>query len=299
MKKTIIIFFLLLLFAPIVFADVVDEGLPPGTAVELKASTRQMIHLGMKSDDAVRLTRAMLQNHFNVEQALKAQQILMNAHQKALPVEPIAGKAFEGMAKHVKADRIVQAMEKVESRFAFSYARAARLSNQKSQISQLGDMLAAALAAGLNHQDAEKICLLIHQKTEDMSRLQQNNLARETLKTAREMARLSVTSKAVTNVVAKALHRGYSANEIKSMRESFMSRSRSTSPQDLARSYSEAIGQGKGIHGSDSSTGMGGDSGDMGGSGGSAGSGGMGGSGGSGGMGGGSGGGGAGPGGSR
>jgi hypothetical protein len=293
MKKTIVIFFLLLFYAPIVFADMVNEDLPPGTAGELKTSTRQLIHLGMKSEDAVRLTRAMLQNHFNVEQALKAQQILMKAHQKALPVEPIAGKAFEGMAKNVKADRIVRVMEKVQERLAFAYALAAELSNQKSQINRLGDMLAAALAAGLNGQDAEKICLLIHQKAGDMSRTQQNNLARETLKTTREMARLGVTSKAVTSVVAQALHRGYSANEIKSMRESFMSRSHSTSPQNLAKSYSEAIGQGKGIHGSDSSTGMGGDSGDMGGSGGSAGSGG------SGGMGGGSGGGGAGPGGSR
>ncbi len=266
MKKKLIIFFLLLLYAPVVFADAVDDGLPPATAAQLKAGTRQMIHLGMKTSDAIRFTRAMVQHHFSVEQALKAQQIVMKAQHQALPVDPIAGKAFEGMAKNVKADRIVQAMNKVQARFAYAYSRAALLANQKAKANRLGNMLAAALAAGLNQQDAEKICLSIHQQTENMSRAQKNNLALEALKATREMARLGVTSKAVTGVVTQALQRGYSVSELKSMRQSFVSRSRSTSPQDLARSYSEALGRGKSIHGPGGSGDMGGGSGDMGGS---------------------------------
>ncbi len=100
------------------------------------------------------------------------------------------------------------------------------------------------------------------------------------------MARLSVASKAVTDVVIQALQKGYSAEEMKNMRASFMSHSRSTSPQNLAKSYSKAIQHGKSINGLDNSTGKGGSAG----SGGSSGSGGPGGSGGSGGGGGGSGG---------
>jgi hypothetical protein len=240
MKKVIIIFCLLLLFAPSVSADVVDEGLPAETAEQLRAGTRQMIQLGMKTDDALRLTRAMVQNNFSVAQAMKAQQIVIKAQHKALPVEPIASKAFEGMAKNVKADRIVRAMDKVRARYAFAYSRAARLATQKSQTSRLGNMLAAALAAGLDSQDAEKICRMVHQKTQNLSRAQQHNLALEALRTTREIARLGVPSKAVTDVVTQALHRGYSPTELKSMRQSFMSRSRSISPHDLARGYLDA-----------------------------------------------------------
>ena len=264
MKKVIIIFCLLLFFASIASADVVDEGLSAETAGQLKTGTRQMIHLGMKRDDALRLTRAMVQNHFSVEQAMKAQQIVMKAQHKALPVEPIVSKAFEGMAKKVKADRIVQAMEKVQARFAFAYGQAARLSTQKAQVDRLGNILAAALAAGLNTQDAEKICRMI-QKTNNLPRAQQHNLAVEALTTSREMARLGVTSKAVTGVVTEALHRGFSATELKSMRQSFMSRSRSVSPNDLARGYLDAVSHGKSGHGAGGSSGMGGSGGSSGG----------------------------------
>lgn len=276
MKKTLVTIFWLLLFASASFADMVDNRLPLATPEELKASTRQMIGLGIKSDEAVKITRAMLQNHFNLEQILKAQLIVMQARRQNLPTKPIVNKAFEGMAKDVMDEKIVRAMEVVRSRYAFAYAQAKLLSHQKARKSHLEKMLAGALTAGLSKQDAAKICNMVNEKAENVSNEQQNDLAFEVLKTARDMARLSVTSTAVTRVLVQALHQGFSANEIKSLRASFMFHSRSTSPQNLARSYSETIGRGKGLSVPGGSDSMG----SPGNSGGSSGSGGMGGSGG-------------------
>ncbi len=301
MKKIFITIFLLLFYASIALADAVDDRLPPETPDKLKVSTRQMMQAGLKGNDVIRMTRLMLANNFTIDSTLKAQQIIMNAHNKGLPVEPLENKVFEGMAKNVRADRIVRAMEIVLSRYAFAYERSTVLSKGKEQISRLGNTLAAGLAAGLNNQDAAQICSMVQSRAQNMNSLAHNNLALETLETARDMARLSVGSKAVTDVLTQALQKGYNAEEMKSMRTSFMSHSRTTSPQKLARSYSKAIQQGKGIDGLGRSAGKGsfagsggaGDSGGAGGSGGSEGaggsgdSGGPGGSGGSGGLGGG------------
>ena len=289
MKKIIITVFFLLFYASIAFADAIEDSLPPETPDKLKASTRQMILAGLKDDDAINMTRAMLENKFTIDNTLEAQHIIMNALNEGLPLEPLKNKVFEGMTKNVKPDRIVRAMEMVLSRYTFAYGQAAVLTKEKTQIGRLGNTLSAALAAGLKNQDAAQICSMIQNKAQTMNSTAHNSLAVETLKTARDMARLSVASQAVADVLIQALQKDYRAEEMKSMRASFMSRSRSGSPQDLAKSFSKAIQQGKSIEGP---AGME-HSGDLGGSGGSSGSGGSGGSGsggGSGGSGGGSGG---------
>ena len=288
MKKIFITIFCLLFFASIALADAVDDRLPPETPDQLKASTRQMMQAGLKGDDAIKMTRSMLENEFTMDNTLKAQQIIMKAHNLGLPIEPLENKAFEGMTKNVKADRIIRAMQTVLSRYAFAYERAAVLSKQKEQLSRLGNTLAAGLAAGLNNQDAAQICSTVQSRAQKMNSIEHNHLALETLKTARDMARLSVASKAVADVLIQALQKGYSAEEMKTMRAAFMSHSRTTSPQNLAKSYSRAIQHGKSTHGLESPGGKGhsgasGGSGDPGGSGGEGGAGGSGGSGGSGG----------------
>jgi len=169
MKKIFITIFPLLFYASIALADAVDDRLPPETPDQLKASTRQMIQAGLNIDAAVKMTRSMLENDFTTDNTLKAQQIIMNAHRQGLPIEPLENKAFEGMTKNVKADRIVRALEIVLSRYAFAYERAAVLSTEKQQINRLGNTLAAGLAAGLNHQDAANICSTLQNRAQNMN----------------------------------------------------------------------------------------------------------------------------------
>jgi len=290
MKKIIMTVLFLLFYASIAFADATEDRLPPETPDKLKASTRQMILAGIKDDDAIKITRFMLDNKFTIDNTLKAQRIIMNAFNEGLPLEPLKNKVFEGMTKNVKPDRIVRAMEIVLSRYTFAHGRAAALTKEKTQIDRLGNTLSAALAAGLKKQDADQICSMIQNRAQAMNSIGHNSLAFETLKTARDMARLSVASQAVADVLIQALQKDYRAEEMKSMRASFLSHSRTGSPQNLAKSYSRAIRQGKSIDSLDGPAGMD-HSGDLGGSGDSSGSGGTGGSGGSGGGSGGSGGG--------
>ena len=275
MKKIIITILFLLFYTSIAFADAVDDRLPPGTPDKLKASTRQMILAGLKDDDAIKITRHMLDNKFTIDNTLKAQQVIMKAHTAGLPLEPLKNKVFEGMTKNVKPDRIVRAMEIVLSRDTFAYGRAAALTKEKTQLDRLGNTLSAALAAGLKKRDADQICSMIQNRAQAMNSSGHNSLAFETLKTARDMARLSVASKAVADVLIQALQKDYRAEEMKSMRASFMSRSRTGSPQNLAKSYSRAIRQGKSIDSPEGPAGMD-HSGDLGGTGGSSGSGGTG-----------------------
>ena len=134
-----------------------------------------MMQAGLKGDAAIKMTRSMLENEFTIDNTLKAQQILMNAHNKGLPIEPLENKAFEGMTKNVKADRIVRAMEIVLSRYTFAYERAAVLSNERQQINRLGNTLAAGLAAGLNNQDAAQICSTVQNKAQNMKSIERNS----------------------------------------------------------------------------------------------------------------------------
>ena len=287
MKNIIITVFFLLVYASIVFADAVEDRLPPETPDKLKASTRQMILTGLEDDDVIKMTRSMLENKFTIDNTLKAQQVIMKAHTEGLPLEPLKNKVFEGITKNVKPDRIVRAMEMVRMRYTFAYEQVAVLTKDKTQIGRLGTTLSAALAAGLENPDAVQVCSMIQNRAKAMNRSAHGSLAFETLKAARDMARLSITSQAVADVLIQALQKDYRAEEMKSMRASFMKHSRTGSPQNLAKSYSRAIQQGKSIDGPEGPAGMD-HSGDLGGSG-SGGSGGSGGgSGGSGGSGGGS-----------
>ena len=279
MKKIITTVFFLLVYASIAFADAVEDRLPPGTPDKVKTSTRQMILAGLKDDDVIKMTRSMLENKFTIDNTLKAQQVIMKAHTEGLPLEPLKNKIFEGITKNVKPDRIVRAMEMVRSRYTFAYDQVAVFTKEKKQIGRLGTTLSAALAAGLENPDAVQICSKIQNRAKAMNSTAHDSLAFETLKTARDMARLSVASQAVADVLIQALQKDYRAEEMRSMRASFMSHSRTGSPQNLAKSYSRAIQQGKSIDGPEGPAGMD-HSGDLGGSGVSSGSGGSGGSGG-------------------
>ncbi len=245
MKTAFITVYFILLSVAIAFGDEVDDRLPNTLPPELKASTRQMIHSGLGGDDAIEITRAMLQHQFEARHILKAQKIIMDTHKKGLPTAPVINKAYEGMSKQVRAGNIVQAMEKVQSRYAFAYEKAGVVTNQPQQKSQLGNILAAGLAAGLDQADAAKIMNTLHSKAQNMKPAQLNNLTIESLKTLKDMTRLGVSSQTAADIVSQALQKGYSAETMKSMRSAFLSQSQHTPPHNLAKSYVKAIQNGR------------------------------------------------------
>lgn len=242
---SIVILFSLFLMA--VSASGADEAVefPSAWSHELQAATRSVIEAGLEQDDAVFMTRAMIRARFEERQIVQAQHIVAGALEKDLPVEPVMNKAYEGMAKQVPAPSIVRAMERVTSRYEHAYALAGQLSRKKETVDKLGRNLAAGLAAGITRNDAEQLVNRLQTRARQMERIELQELASECLLTARDMARQGVSSGTATEVVSRAMEKGFGAREMRSMRSSFMSSGAQGSAESMARSYSSAIQAGK------------------------------------------------------
>jgi hypothetical protein len=269
-----IVLFIVLLAAT-AFGDEIDDSLPPGTQEAVKTSTRQAVQSGLAQEDVVKLTRAMLQNKFDEQQIQVAHALMIEAKNSDMPVQALMNKAFEGMAKGVEPSLIVGAMGKVQLRNSLAYRYAAQLSGNKSQIANLGRALSAALAAGFSKEDADKLTQMNQQRAKSMSSDKAYSLALECFKTARDVSRLGVSSPAVTNMLAAALSKGFNHQDMRAMRNAFMTQAQQSQPQNLAHRYAAAIQEGKGFQegsgGGEGSGGSGPGSGGSGASGGNAG----------------------------
>lgn len=235
------------LCASMAFGDEVDEGLSNRAARQIKSSTRQMVHAGVDKDEAIKMTRLMLENHFRKQEVLRAHEIIMRAKEEGLPEGPIMSKAFEGMAKHVEARNVVRAMETVRSRYGLADEHAKRITQEKAERNQIRNTIANCYAAGMKNRDIEAIVQALKQRTrmQQMTRAQVGRLATEAFGTARDMARLGASSQAAADVICQALEHRYNAREMRTMSKSFMARSRYSSPNSLAESYSREIRGGK------------------------------------------------------
>jgi len=244
-----VVAFLVVLSATAALGDEIDGSLSPDSPPGVMASARQAIKSGLEKESVVKLTRAMLQNKFNEQQVKLVHSLMMEAKNSDMPVQLLMNKAFEGMAKNVDPSRIVGAMETVQSRNAFAYQNAARLSKNKFQTANLGRALSAALSAGFSKEDAGKVTKSLQQRAKSMKSNKAYSLALECFKTARDVSRLGVTSQAVTNLLFVALKKGFDHQEMHAMRIAFITKAHQSQPQNLAQSYSAAIQEGKGFQG--------------------------------------------------
>ena len=245
MKKLLIIFCAFCCLSSVAFADEVDRGLSNMATEQIKVSARQLINTGVNSDDVIKMTRHMIHNQFSQQTTLRAHEIIMRAHKEKLPVGPIMNKAYEGIAKGAQARNIVKAMEAVRSRFAFSYQRAKELTQEDTRVRRMGKTMAESLSAGLKEKDMDAIMDRLRERTRDMKQDQTCELAEETFKTAREMARLGVSSEATSGVIGQALRNRYNVKEMEQTRNMFNTRSRYSNAESLAKSLSAQIGRGE------------------------------------------------------
>jgi len=243
MKRFLFAACMVLIFSTYVLADDVDTSLGDAVSEQLKASTRATIQAGMDSEDAVHMTAIMQQNRFTQELAIRAQEIIRKGLQDGLPYDPIMNKAMEGMAKQVQHQNIVEAMEKTRARYAYSYQKAGQLADSKQLRQQLGNTIAQAMTAGLAQGDVDRIMQRL--QTRDMTRDQLCDLAQESFTTLREMTRLGVDSETGSDVICQALEHQYLSREMRMLRQTFMEQARYGNPDEVAKNYSNAIGQGR------------------------------------------------------
>ena len=198
----------------------------------------------LAEDTPAEINRVMTEAGFTEQQVVQVRSMINTARQKGLPAEAVTDKIHEGIAKRVAPDRIVQAAERVTSRYEYGYALAEKLATEKQQVAQLGKTMADGLAAGLTRGDAEQIVEQLQARKEEMNRTELQSLAQEAVRTARDLSRQGVSSKTTTETVTTAVQKGFSAEEMHTMRTSFARQASHGNVESIAKSYEAAIGQG-------------------------------------------------------
>jgi len=249
MKKTIIFFACLLVAAP--FALAVGSESPPDQE-QLQAQDRDQFHdrtqEQIDKDDPAYL-QAMQQYQFRHENTLRIQNMIQEAQKKGLPTEPMQNKVHEGIAKKADEEAIVRAVEQVQSRYENAYQHARGLFADPDQVRSMGNRFAEANAAGLTNEDAAMIMEQLQNRTRSTNNEQAFELAEETIKGARNMARQGVPSHAVANVYTNALKHDYQVKDMQVLQKSFANQARHGNPENVAHSFSQGISQGHGASG--------------------------------------------------
>lgn len=268
-----------------------------GQSQQIMESIQQQLHemseLGIPEDQAQKMLTLMVQNRFQRQNRILARKVVMETARAGLPTEPVISKAIEGMAKKVREQNIIAAMEAVHSRYAYANQLAGSLSDDKENTDTMVMLIADSLAAGMRPKDMEAVTaqlrtqVQVHQQAKNQA--EGDQLSIQTWQTIRTMARLGVRSSDVSNTLCQALQKQSTHQEIKLLRHQITKQNEGFMGGGNPGNSSRSIGGG-GSSGSGGSSNSGGSSGSGGsssssgssGSGGSSSSGGSGGSGGSG-----------------
>jgi hypothetical protein len=245
MKRLLFIIMIICFIPAFIFADEVDDGLPPETPSQVKESARQAIRLGIENQGVIKMTRSMLENRYTEQQMLAAHEILMKAKRQDLPTEPIMNKFSEAVAKRARATQAVQAMETVMSRYETASDLAGNMSQDREQARMLTQEMAECMNAGMGGRDMKQITESIQQMTRNMKNEEAQAFNKATLGTIGEMARSGADSGSVTDVVNNAFQKGYTAKDMEKLGGTFMKQAKgSSSASELARSYARGIRNG-------------------------------------------------------
>ena len=241
MKKIVFAAFFIFICASSTFGDEVDERLSGMATSELKAGTRHMIRAGVDGEDAIRLTQAMLEYRFSLENARKAQEVIMRSHEQGLPVGPVMNKAYEGMTKGIQQGNIIRAMNRVMARYGFARQQAGELTPREAQKKRIMKQIAECVAAGMSNHDAERLMYRLRYRVQEMPKGEADSLAIETFRAVKDISRLRVHSMKATDLALEALKHHYGSREMTRMKHSFMKHARDTSPNTVAEGYINAI----------------------------------------------------------
>jgi len=245
MKRIYLAIVFIFFNASFALCDEVDEALQNMATQEVRNSTRLLIQNGIPGDEAIKLTQLMIKEQFKQEYVLRAHEIVMNAGQEGLPPEPIMNKFYEGIAKQVRMENIMQAMERVRSRYAFADELAKKMNQEQDKVKPLRNMISDSSAAGLSNEDIGHIMSEFQKRAKQMERNHADELAMESFKTARFMARVGVPSKDTKEVVNQALKHRYTAWDMITLRTRFKAQYGHSNPESLAREYGMQIRKGR------------------------------------------------------
>ena len=248
-----------------------DEPVTDIVELQQQSKTREMSQFIVDQEELPALLKAVQRQRFTHANQVQVQNVITDAEQEGLPTEPLADKVYEGIAKGVDEERIVQAMTTVRNRYAHAYRQARQLADDTDDAQVLGKVVAEAYTAGLQQQDCDEIVEQLQTRLQTMTRQEARELALQTMLTTRLMARRGVESVTVSEVMASALEQSYDDADMQQIQQAFTGRARNSSAQGVATQLGEHIGSGGTAQDFGSSSGFGQSHGDGTGSGGQAG----------------------------
>ena len=247
MKNIILIISISVCLALPAFADEA-QNLTQQSMESIQQQTREMSELGIPEAQARKMLTQMVQNRFEKQNRVRAQQVVMDAAKAGLPTEPVMSKAMEGMAKQARQQQVIAAMETVHNRYAHASRSAKSLSENKKSIETLTTAMADSMAAGMTVQDMEAVMaqlqVQVQNRQQTRNKEEDDQLAIETMQTVRTMARLGVPSSDVSDTVCQALQNQYTHREMKQLRHQIAKNANQQTPQQIANKHAGSIGKG-------------------------------------------------------
>lgn len=190
------------------------------------------------------LSRQMSQYGFQEDEIIAARDMMDTNSGGIMIVEPVMEKIYEGMAKGVDNQRIMQAIEQVRNRYREAYRQAGIAGTETGQTLQLGELIAESFAAGLLSEDCERILNQLRERVRTMDRQSAYELLDATMLAARSLARSRVDSETIAGLLSGALQEQYEARQMVMLQQQFQRRTRYNSAESVARNFAEDIGQG-------------------------------------------------------
>jgi hypothetical protein len=247
MKTTWLILFIVVFFTATAIAGE-SEGLSQQAMESVQQQTREMSDLGIPEAQAQKMLTQMVQNRFQKQNRIRAQQVVVDTAKAGLPTEPVMSKAMEGMAKNAGEQQIIAAMETVQSRYAHASRLAKALSEDNESIATMTRAIADSMAAGMKAEDIEPVMAQLQVRTRNRqqtrNKAEDNELTVQTMQTVRTMARLGVPPVDVSDTLCQALQNRYTYQEMKQLRHQIAKQAHQTSPQQIASRHAGAIGKG-------------------------------------------------------
>ena len=132
-------------------------------------------------------------------------------------------------------------MENVLARYGFAYQKAGELTQDEANRQRIMEQVAECVAAGVTDRDAERLVNHLKYSIQEMPKDEADELAIETFRAVKDIARLRVHSTIVSDLALEALRHRYGTREVTRMRQSFMKHARDTWPNTVAEGYLNAI----------------------------------------------------------
>ncbi|HSQ85965.1 MAG TPA: hypothetical protein VLM43_14730 [Desulfobacterales bacterium] len=179
MKKILIAILAIAFFVPSAFGDELGRELSTINNEQIRTQTRAMVNAGIPVDDAVKVTRLMIENNYKNQNTIRAQNILIETVKENLPVKPVMNKAFEGIAKNVNQDLVVRAMEQTRQQYSYAYKHARQITQDKDQMHHIAKAIAEGLRAGIHNTDAVEVMNRIQNRTQQRTQVNMESLPKK------------------------------------------------------------------------------------------------------------------------